>query len=246
MTRLSWQIRTGILLVSVSAILYVVHFFIFQNIHFLTEYTLFYFAFLPIEAVFVTLVIDQMMEIRARKEKFEKLNMVVGVFFSEVGTRMLSEFSRGDPNIDTIKTDLLVGPTWSNEQFEKASKQLKNYAYKIDIKNIELITMRDFLTDKRNFLVRLLENPVLLDNESFTELLRAVFHLTEELEFRKDLTSLPANDYTHIKGDMERAYVRLVHAWLDYMRYVKNNYPYLYSLSMRTNPFDPNASPIVK
>jgi len=86
---------------------------------------------------------------------------------------------------------------------------------------------------------------VILEHESFTELLRAVFHLTEELEFRKGLKALPASDLAHLNGDMERAYSRLIAAWLDYMRYVKNRYPYLYSLAMRTNPFDVNASPIV-
>lgn len=38
----------------------------------------------------------------------------------------------------------------------------------------------------------------------------------------------------------------MVKEWLEYMRYLKNNYPYLFSLSMRTNPFDRKASPIVR
>jgi hypothetical protein len=29
------------------------------------------------------------------------------------------------------------------------------------------------------------------------------------------------------------------------MRYLKNNYPYLFSLAMRTNPFDQNATPVI-
>jgi len=38
----------------------------------------------------------------------------------------------------------------------------------------------------------------------------------------------------------------LVHQWLDYMKHLKDNYPYLFSLAMRANPFDQDASPIVK
>ena len=41
-----------------------------------------------------------------------------------------------------------------------------------------------FLISKRNFLLMLLENPNLLEHDAFTDLLRAVFHLTEELGFR--------------------------------------------------------------
>jgi hypothetical protein len=31
-----------------------------------------------------------------------------------------------------------------------------------------------------------------------------------------------------------------------YMQHLKQNYPYLFSLAMRTNPFDANASAIVR
>jgi len=85
-----------------------------------------------------------------------------------------------------------------------------------------------------------------LEHESFTELLRAVFHLREELLSRRDLIQLPDSDYAHLALDIRRAYTFLVHQWLDYMKYLKKNYPYLFSLSMRTNPFDPGASAVVK
>lgn len=88
--------------------------------------------------------------------------------------------------------------------------------------------------------------PNLLEHESFTELLRAVCHLTQELSHRKDLIELPDTDYEHLAGDIKRAYVLLVHEWVDYMKYLKDNYPYFFSLAMRTNPFDQDASPIVK
>jgi len=85
----------------------------------------------------------------------------------------------------------------------------------------------------------------LLENESFTELLYAVFHLAEELAYRDDLRKSPVTDKTHLAGDIKRAYVLLVHQWLDYMAHLKTHYPYLFSLAMRTNPFDQQASPIV-
>jgi hypothetical protein len=85
----------------------------------------------------------------------------------------------------------------------------------------------------------------LLEHESFTDLLRAVFHVTEELLSREGLADLPAPDREHLVRDAERAYAFLVRQWLDYMRHLKDNYPYLFSLAMRTNPFDRDATPIV-
>ncbi len=95
-------------------------------------------------------------------------------------------------------------------------------------------------------MIRILENPTLLEHESFTELLRAVFHLSDELEFREDISQLPDTDYQHLANDIKRAYIQLVHEWIDYVKYLKGNYPYLFSLTMRMNPFDLEASPLVR
>jgi hypothetical protein len=35
-------------------------------------------------------------------------------------------------------------------------------------------------------------------------------------------------------------------AWLDYMRHLKADYPYLFSLAIRTNPFRLDASPVIR
>jgi hypothetical protein len=37
----------------------------------------------------------------------------------------------------------------------------------------------------------------------------------------------------------------LVREWISYMKHLKDNFPYLFSLAMRTNPFDQEASVIV-
>jgi hypothetical protein len=135
---------------------------------------------------------------------------------------------------------------WSEQEFLDISKRLKNYDYGVEIQEVGLEDLRSFLEEKKGFLLRLLENPNLLEHESFTELLRAVFHLAEELVAREDVRQLPDTDCTHLCGDINRAYILLVHQWLDYMKYLKDSYPYLFSLAIRTNPFDQDASPIVK
>jgi hypothetical protein len=86
----------------------------------------------------------------------------------------------------------------------------------------------------------------LLEHEHFSELLRAVFHLSEELSARKTLENLPQPDIKHLNGDVRRIYTLLAKQWIDHMEYLKKAYPYLFSLAMRTNPFDEKASPIVK
>ena len=187
-----------------------------------------------------------MLNRREKQTRLEKLNIVIGVFFSEVGTKLLAYFSDFDPKLDKIRKDLIVTNNWSKQEFVGVSKRLKDYDYGVEIHKVDLEILRSFLVGKMDFLMRLLENPNLLEHESFTELLRAVFHLAEELATREDVRKLPDADYAHLAGDIKRAYSLLVREWLDYMKYLKDNYPYLFSLAMRTNPFDQDASPIVK
>lgn len=244
--RSNWQIRLGLILVALSAALYLIHFEIFRDANHIFVYLLGDIAFVPIEVLLVTLIIHQLLNQREKRVMLEKLNMIIGAFFSEVGTHLLTYFSDFDPHLDAIRQELIVGENWSENEFKNVSKQLKKYDYGIVIERFDLKYLRDFLVGKRNFLLRLLENPNLLEHETFTELLLAVFHLTEELESREDLNELLASDQEHLAGDIKRVYVLLVREWLEYMRYLKNNYPYLFSLAMRTNPFDLNASPEVR
>jgi hypothetical protein len=248
---LGWRFRLGVLLVIISAILYVTNFIIFQDSHDLLFYLAIDFAFLPIEVLFVVLVIENVITEREKNVMLEKLNMVIGVFFSEVGTDLLKAISEFDNQTEKIGRDVIVKNIlgmsyWTRKDFSNAEKRVKNYEYDLDIReddrSVEFLEcLKDFLMDKRKFLLVLLENPNLLEHETFTDLLRAVFHLTEELEKRPDLKHLPRADYFHLRDDTKRAYHLLIYEWLHYMEYLMNNYPYLFSLALRVNPFDPYA-----
>ena len=245
MKHIQWQIVLGILLVVLSAIVYVIHFFMFHDAHHIFIYLVGDIAFVPVEVLLVTLIIHKVLSQREKRNRLEKLNMVIGAFFSEVGTRLLTYFSDFDPELDQIRSDLMVTGDWSAKEFSGVGTRLKKYEYSVEIDKVDLEALRAFLIEKRDFLLRLLENPNLLEHEAFTGLLRGVFHLTEELGCRDDVSKLPESDYKHIAGDIRRAYVLLVHQWLDYMKYLKGSYPFLFSLAIRTNPFDLNASPVV-
>jgi len=246
MKSIRWQIRLGVILIILSAVVYLIHFMIFRDPHHILIYLFGDIAFVFVEVMMVTLVIHRVLNIHEKRERLEKLNMLIGVFFSDFGTDLLIFFSNSDPNLDKIKKDLIVEKDWTEEEFKRISQKLRKYNYSIEIKKIDLVKLRDFLRIKSDFLLRLLENPNLLEHESFTELLRAVFHLFEESNSRKNIKKLSKNDSEHIANDIKRAYSYLVYEWLDYMHYLKDNYPYLFALAMRRNPFDEKATPEIK
>jgi hypothetical protein len=246
MKRLRGQILLSVVLIALSAVLYVLQIRIFHS----QRDTLFYLfqdlAFVPIQVLLVTVIVDQVLRIREKIAMLNKLNMVIGTFFSEVGTRLLRSFSGFDHHFDQIRRNLIVTKDWRDLNFSKVAKDVGNYDYRLDYKRRDLNELKTFLVDKRDFLLRLLENQNLLEHESFTDLLWAVFHLTEELEARENLAQLSKPDGEHIAGDMRRSYGLLIVQWLAYMNHLKKEYPYLFSLAVRTNPFDPDVSVVVK
>ena len=240
------QILLGILLIIASMAFYLVQIRIFHA----ERDTFFYLfqdlAFLPIQVLLVTVFVDQVIRIREKMAMLNKLNMVIGAFFSEVGTALLKAFSDFDLNFEQIRENMLVNAAWGDQTFRKVSRDASKLPYSLDLSRKGLNELRAMLVRKRDFMLRLLENQNLLEHDTFTNLLWAVFHLSEELQVREDLTELTDPDRKHMAEDMKRAYALLIIEWLAYMKHLKKEYPYLFSLAVRMNPFDPAASPVVK
>ena len=243
---LNWQFLLGLILVVLSTVVYYMHFLIFRDAHHIFIYLLGDIAFVFLEVLLVTLVLHQLLHFREKKTMLKKLNMVIGAFFSEVGTELLKTFAAFDTEAFKITKKLIVTNDWSEKEFLKICKLAKKHECSIDSSRTDLEKIKNFLKGEKQFLLTLLENPNLLEHESFTNLLWSVFHLTEELIHRRNLKELPESDYKHIEGDIKRVYHLLIAEWLDYMRHLKGNYPYLFSLAVRTNPFDQNASVEIK
>jgi hypothetical protein len=246
MKRIKWQMIFGISLIALSFCVYLAQIEIFKTPK-ETFFLLFQdLAFVPISVLVVTLIIDQLLRIRERRAMLQKMNMVIGAFFSEVGTILLKSFADFDLRYEKIRRNLIITSDWSEQDFSIVRKQLREYDYEVNSKKGDLEDLKHFLLGKRDFLLGLLENPNLLEHESFTNLLWAVFHLTEELAFRTNVRGLHDPDYKHLSGDIKRAYIALISEWVAYMKHLKVNYPYLFSLAIRTNPFNPDASPEVR
>jgi voltage-gated potassium channel len=178
--------------------------------------------------------------------RMRKVNMVLGVFFSEVGDHLLGLFSRHHQGVHSIRDSLCITPGWTREQFAAARKAVAAAKLVVDSDEMDLLELSRFLKTKRDFMVGLLENPMLVEHEGFSEALLAVFHVQDELNCRKDFAGMPDSDRNHLVGDMNRAYGQLVAQWLIYLEHLKDQYPYIYSLAVRKNPFNPDADPVVK
>jgi len=241
----SWQVVLGVTLVAASAVTYLLQIAIFNKPGDTFFYMVQDLAFLPVQVLLVTVILNELFKRREKAAIQEKMNMVIGAFFSEVGLGLLQKFGEYDGRADEIKKAAVVKADWTDRDFSEAAGFIVAHEFGIDSTKGDLASLKEYLTGRREFLLRLLENPNLLEHESFTELLWAVFHLTEELAHRKDTTALPVTDYAHLSGDIKRVYALLLTQWLAYLKHLRDGYPFMYSLLLRTNPLDENAVPEV-
>ncbi|MBN1534682.1 MAG: two pore domain potassium channel family protein [Spirochaetes bacterium] len=188
---------------------------------------------------------EMMLAGRDERTRHEKLNIVTGLFFSEIGMELLRVASMKDHTIDSIREKLAAMSSWSPEDIASLKLFFDGHASRLAPDVADFQYLKGLLKEGKYLMIQLLENPAVVEHELFTDILRAAFHLTEELSHRTDLTDLPPSDLEHLKGDLKRVYDLLIRQWIDYMRYLKQNYPYLFSLAVRTNPFVPQRSPWV-
>lgn len=246
MKRINWYILLALSLVLLSGGLYGIQLLVFKK----PADTFFYMvqdiAFVPIQVLLVSLLVEKLLNEREKSALLKKMNMLIGAFYSEVGAGLIRRCSGFSRDLAPVARQLMVTHEWSNKDFPKARFLVTHASPHLDARLGDLAQLRTFLEGKRGFLLSLLANPNLLEHDSFTDLLWAVFHLLEELSSREDLSVLPQADYEHLSVDLNRAFSRLLAEWLSYVQHLKQDYPYLFSLAVRMNPLDAKASAVIR
>lgn len=239
-------ITIAVVLVIAAVLLHATHYLIFRDLHHVLIYGFGDIAFLPVEILVISLVVDRILHERERQAVRQKMKMVVGTFFSALGQPLLERMCEVLQDDAQVRSCLAIGPDWTPQQIQDAKQSVPELHIKVRPRTEDMEALRELLTEHRNFLLRVLQNPVLLEDECFAELLWALSHLQEELAARGDLDALPQSDVNHLVGDIRRVYGHLLREWLEYMSHLKVNYPFLYSFQARTNPLRPDADVTVR
>jgi len=111
----------GVILVALSGA-HLVHYLLFRDAYQVAIDGLSDPAFLPIEVSLVVVLIEKVISNQEKRSKLNKLNTVIGAYFSEVGTALLKAFSTVDPHIDRIRSELIVKGTWTGCDFLKPAR----------------------------------------------------------------------------------------------------------------------------
>jgi hypothetical protein len=241
-----WYILIVLTLLVSSAVFYSIEILIFHN----TKDTFFYMlqdiSFVPIQVLLVTFVIDGLMKRREKESFLNKLNMVIGVFYNDIGADFIKSCNNFIQDIAETGRHLTISAKWTDRDFNNARNSINLSPKQFNLNQDSLTEVNALLVQKKENLLSMLENPNLLEHESFTDLLWAMFHLSDELSHRKSFDNLPQADIDHLRVDIHRAYIHVTREWVSYMKHLKRDYPYLFSVAVRTNPFNPEADIIIR
>lgn len=221
-----------IILISSSILMYSLYYVLAKGSENIMLLVLSNLAFIPIELLLVTLVLDHLLNWHERSMRRKNIHLTVGVFFYEVGTKFL-EICRGfeDENPIYFSVDL----SWTKKHFINAKKHIefKDMSWNIQYMN----ALQKLLLAKRDFLLGLMQNSNLLEEETFTSMIWSIFHLADEMGWRGNLSQLNEHDKKHLMDDVKRAYPLAIKEWLTYMQHLQQNYAYLFGLAAKNSPF---------
>ena len=247
-----WKIKFSILMIIAAIIIFGTNYLVLKDTHSIVSYVWLHIGFIPIDIIIVAFILEEIMNRKEKEAIYEKLDMLISTFFSEIGNELIEEFSSA--NEFKASTSYLKDiPNWDDDEYNNQLKKLKN-GNNIDF-NVTLegsaraeflINLRELLKSKREFLINLINNPQLFEKEEFSGLLISILHLDEELEHRPDLNQITDVDFNHLNGDIKRIYSKLIYEWIYYLKYLNTHYPYIISLVIRTNPFDEDADIHIK
>jgi hypothetical protein len=172
--------------------------------------------------------IEHIVSERERKDRLRNLNMIIGVFFSEVGMHLIKKLSAYDPDIDKVRSALVISNSLAETDFVKAHETLRKQAPRLESQSVPLAELQEFLSHDKRFMLTPLENHRCSNTiRSRTSSMR-FFYLSEELHARDILTGLPMLDYNYLSEDINRVNGLIITEWLTYMPHRKTHYPYFF------------------
>ena len=152
----SWKIRFAIIMFVLAVVIFLARYLIFGDGEEIIAYLWKHIGFIPIDILIVAFLLEGIMGKKEHEAILEKIDMLMGTFFSEIGNDLLAELSKVNKN--KINTENLKDiRNWEEKDFDKKMKELKENGldFKADIPPEEreefLTNIHSILMEKREF-----------------------------------------------------------------------------------------------
>lgn len=237
MKRESKTNKLVVVLIFSSLILYLINYIIFKDFHHIAMFFTEDLAFIPIEVLVTVLIIEKELERIDNQNKLQKINLLIEIFFEEVGTELLAKIASNDIRCINISDYIasLGGSIINN--YKEIEDNIENYNYNLSLNESDIDEIYELLYENKVSFLRFIENPYIGEHDIFTDLLQSAIHLSSEIKYRRGKGSINKDDIAHLNRDVSRLYKYLAKEWVVYMKYIEKEYPFLYSFAIDHMPF---------
>lgn len=184
----------------------------------------------------VTIILNRFLNLMENRKKTKKTNVIISTFFVEAGISIMEVMSCFNRNNDKFNEIININELNKKKSY-RMKKLAKNFKYDIYADPDKLEELEVILSMYKTLMLNMLGNSNLLEHDYFTDLLWATLHISDELKTRGDFKDLDENDIKHLSNDILRAYNSMVIEWIKYISYLHDDYPFLYALAIKKNPF---------
>lgn len=216
-------------LIGLSTLLYAIDYLFFRDLESIKKYIAHHIPFLPIHALVLGILIEEILVWREKREKKRKLNLFLGIFFRQMGVDFYVAMADMVANRDELDRLIVVDREWDHRRFRRTQLALQNFSLQMDADAEKLAAVFAILHEREKEIMDMTRNPNLWDFEELYRALVALFHLIEESRFRGRERQLISSVREHLAKDVGKALKMLLGLWLHYLEFLKGAHPVLFS-----------------
>ena len=191
------------ILIAVSALIYLVQIAIFHDERTTAFYILQDLAFMPVTIAIATLVVGEIMNEQEKKDRLEKTRMLTSSFFTGMGAYLMHGIL-GMTNADAFIYEVVKSGADLPETEEEIRKKIQEARLTVHIDAAGYTKARQIITANQTNILVIASNPLIIEHECFTEMLWGVFHLMDEFRLRGSWDDLSMEDIYHFNQERHR------------------------------------------
>lgn len=199
---------------------------------YISKYFYIHLAFLPIHALVLGLILDELIQLREKMERRKRLNMFLGIFFRQMGIDIMLNLLNLVENRDELEDRLLVDKSWTARRFARARRELAGLKLQVSPNARMLASLMEILASREDEIIAMTRNPLMLEFGSLHHCLLTLFHLIEESHFRGPVEKLRPEVLKHLAQDAGKSLTNLAGLWLAYLEHLKDEHPVLFGFQV--------------
>lgn len=234
-----WERNLAILFIFWIVILHGILWIVLKDDKNLWYNQIFRFAFLPVQLLFTTVLVNSFIKVREKRQKLKLMSLQQNIFFTELGNGILKYLKKVDTNLEKIQKLLTDTKIQDDAFFNYFETHVSSYEGNINANAIYSQELLNYLVSKIELLHSFMRNPLLVENNSFANLLWSIYHFIEEFKFNSESgyegKQKSTSEILHLFKDIEE---KLLREWVKYLINLRSFYPERFSYAILHSPFD--------